>query len=289
MSLFGALAAGLDTPLSSSALAANTAPAIVAFDRAFAAINDYTCVLHVHEAKGSETQDRVYQYSFMKPHYAKTLILDGDGKGSGGVWAGTDQISGHQGGFLSGLHMKVDVHDRRAVSLRGVTIPEGLLQHIVEMLRHDARQADADRRRKSRRGRHRSARPQGRRPGRELRRHRTDPLSVKGYALARAPDHVFGPADRARRVGHRSQNQHGVDASRLPVLGFPCHHERAAIARDITPQRRSSLRHPGSAPAAPPPRSRHPWLRSAVGSLFVVTSRAIAVRLLMTQGGYFDR
>ncbi|HVR47079.1 MAG TPA: hypothetical protein VMT95_10670 [Candidatus Binatia bacterium] len=132
-SLYGALAAGLGILLSSSALAANTAPAITAFDHAFAATNDYTCVLHVHEAKGSETQDRVYQYSFMKPHYAKTLILDGDGKGSGGVWAGTDQISGHQGGFLSGFHLKVDVHDHRAVSLRGVTIPEGLLQHIVEM------------------------------------------------------------------------------------------------------------------------------------------------------------
>ncbi len=118
--------------LSAAAAAANTAPAITAFDRAFAAVNDYTCVLHVHEAKGTDTQDRVYQYSFMKPHYAKTLILDGDGKGSGGVWAGTDQISGHQGGFLSGIHMKVDVHDHRAVSLRGATIPEGLLQRIVE-------------------------------------------------------------------------------------------------------------------------------------------------------------
>ena len=132
-SMFGVLAAGLAMLPASGALAANGAPAITAFDHAFAAINDYTCVLHVHEAKGTATQDRVYQYSFMKPHYAKTLILDGDGKGSGGVWVGTDQISGHQGGFLSGFHLKVDVHDRRAVSLRGVTIPEGLMQHIVEM------------------------------------------------------------------------------------------------------------------------------------------------------------
>ncbi len=133
--LFGAVVFGLGVPLWTGAatLAANTAPAIAAFDRAFASINDYTCVLHVHEAKGSATQDRVYQYSFMKPHYAKTLILDGDGKGSGGVWVGTDQISGHQGGFLSGFHLKVDIHDHRAVSLRGVTIPEGLLQHIVEI------------------------------------------------------------------------------------------------------------------------------------------------------------
>lgn len=134
-SIFGVAAAVFGVMLYSgaSAPAATTAPAIAAFDRAFASVNDYTCVLHVHEAKGSATQDRVYQYSFMKPHYAKTLILDGDGKGSGGVWAGTDQISGHQGGILSGIHMKVDVHDRRAVSLRGVTIPEGLLQHIVEL------------------------------------------------------------------------------------------------------------------------------------------------------------
>jgi outer membrane lipoprotein-sorting protein len=113
-------------------LATNTAPAITAFDQAFASTNDYTCVLHVHEAKGTATQDRVYQYSFMKPHYAKTLILDGDGKGSGGVWVGTDQVSGHQGGILSGIHLKVDIHDHRAVSLRGVTIPEGLLQRIVD-------------------------------------------------------------------------------------------------------------------------------------------------------------
>jgi outer membrane lipoprotein-sorting protein len=119
--------------LPNAALAANSAPAIVAFDRAFANTSDYTCILHVHEAKGSATQDRVYQYSFMKPHYARTLILEGDSKGSGGVWTGGDQISGHQGGILSGIHRKVDVHDPRAVSLRGVTIPEGLLQHIVEL------------------------------------------------------------------------------------------------------------------------------------------------------------
>ena len=112
--------------------AANTAPAIVAFDQAFASTNDYTAVLHVHEAKGTQTQDRVYQYSFMKPHFAKTLILDGDGKGGGAVWAGGDEVSGHQGGILSGFHRKVSVTDPRAVSLRGATIPDGLLQHIVE-------------------------------------------------------------------------------------------------------------------------------------------------------------
>jgi outer membrane lipoprotein-sorting protein len=118
--------------LGTTARAANDAPAIAAFDRAFAAVNDYTCVLHVHEAKGSQTQDRVYQYEFMKPHFVKTLILEGDGKGSGGVWTGGDQVSGHQGGLFSGMHMKISIHDSRAISLRGVTIPDGLLQTIVD-------------------------------------------------------------------------------------------------------------------------------------------------------------
>jgi outer membrane lipoprotein-sorting protein len=117
---------------SGGAWAANSAPAIAAFDEAFASVNDYTAVLHVHEAKGDRTQDRVYQYQFMKPHFVKTLILDGDGKGSGGVWVGGDQVSGHQGGLFSGIHLKVSVNDPRAVSLRGVTIPEGLLQRIVD-------------------------------------------------------------------------------------------------------------------------------------------------------------
>jgi outer membrane lipoprotein-sorting protein len=134
LGLLSAFACALAVVASSSGAlrAANSAPAITAFDQVFDGTNDYTAILHVHEAKGDQTQDRVYSYEFMKPHYAKTLILDGDGKGSGGVWVGGDQVSGHQGGIFSGIHLKVDVNDHRAVSLRGVTIPEGLLQHIVD-------------------------------------------------------------------------------------------------------------------------------------------------------------
>jgi hypothetical protein len=128
LSLFGALVG--TSCLAASA--ADQAPAIAAFDRAYTGVTDYTCILRVHEAKGTQTQDRVYQYSFMNPHYVKTLILDGDGRGSGGVWIGGDQVSGHLGGILSGFHLKVDLHDPRAVSLRGVTIPDGLLPRIID-------------------------------------------------------------------------------------------------------------------------------------------------------------
>lgn len=115
-----------------SASAANEAPAIAAFDRMFSGVGDYTCVLHSHEVNGAKTQDRVYEYSFMKPHYLKTLILSGDARGSGAVWTGGDQVSGHLGGFLSGIHMKIRIDDPRALSLHGVTIPDGLLPGIID-------------------------------------------------------------------------------------------------------------------------------------------------------------
>jgi hypothetical protein len=114
------------------ASAAKEAPAIAAFDRAFARVNDYTCILHSYEANGAKTQDRVYQYAFMKPHYLKTVVLDGNDRGSGAVWVGGDQVSAHMGGILSGIHVKINVDDPRAISLHGVSIPDGLLPGIID-------------------------------------------------------------------------------------------------------------------------------------------------------------
>lgn len=111
--------------------AASGTPAVSAFNDAFDKTTSFTYKLHSHEVKGTDVQDRVYDYSFMKPHYAKTLIESGPGRGGGAVWTGGDQVSGHQGGFLSGIHLKISLHDGRAVSIRGYTIPDGLPQNIV--------------------------------------------------------------------------------------------------------------------------------------------------------------
>jgi outer membrane lipoprotein-sorting protein len=111
--------------------AANAAPALDAFNDAFAKVSQFTYKLHSHEVKGTDVQDRVYDYSFMKPHFAKTAIESGPGRGGGAVWTGGDQVSGHQGGFFSGIHLKIGLHDGRAVSLRGYTIPDGLPQNIM--------------------------------------------------------------------------------------------------------------------------------------------------------------
>lgn len=126
---FFALACGLVPAL------ASPAPAITAFDDAFAKVNDYTLTVRAHEVKGDRTQDRVYQYWFKRPNLAKTLIVSGDGSGSGGVWRGGDTVSGHQGGMLAFIHLSVSIHDPRATSLRGFTIPEGLLQNEVDKYR----------------------------------------------------------------------------------------------------------------------------------------------------------
>ena len=125
-----ALALGLTlVPLAASAA---STPAIAAFDNAFSKVNDYTVTVRAHEALGDRTQDRTYHYWFKRPNLAKTLIVSGDGNGSGGVWNGGDQVSGHQGGMLAFIHLKVGLHDSRAVSLRGYTIPDGLLQNEVD-------------------------------------------------------------------------------------------------------------------------------------------------------------
>lgn len=123
------------TMLAARSAPAASAPALSAFEEAWARVKDYSTTVRVREVLGGTTQDRTYQFTFKKPNKAKTLITDGDGKGSGGVWSGGDTVSGHQGGFLSHIHLNVGLHDRRAVSLRGYTIPQGLLMNQVAQYR----------------------------------------------------------------------------------------------------------------------------------------------------------
>lgn len=129
--LFSIPALALTLALVPLAAPAASTPAITAFEDAFAKVNDYTVTVRAHETKGDRVQDRTYNYWFKRPNFAKTLIVAGDGKGSGGVWSGGDTVSGHQGGMLAFIHLTVSLHDARATSLRGYTIPEGLLQNEV--------------------------------------------------------------------------------------------------------------------------------------------------------------
>jgi hypothetical protein len=115
-------------------LGAAPPPAASAFLDAWAKIASYTCDIKVHEVKGNDVQDRTYRYAYLKPHFAKIDITGGPGRGGGAVWSGGDTVSGHQGGLLSGIHLKISIHDARAVDLRGDTIEAGSFQTIADEL-----------------------------------------------------------------------------------------------------------------------------------------------------------
>jgi outer membrane lipoprotein-sorting protein len=118
-----------------TAASASPAPAIAAFDDAFAKVNDYTVTVKAHEVKGDRVQDRTYHYFFKRPNWAKTDIVAGDGAGSGGVWKGGNVVKGHLRVAFITVGKTVDIHDGRATSLRGYTIPDGLLQNEVDKYR----------------------------------------------------------------------------------------------------------------------------------------------------------
>lgn len=107
-------------------------PAITAFDDAFAKVNDYTMTVKAHEVLGTATQDRVYHYAFKRPTSAKVDIVTGDGAGSGGVWKGGDTVKGHKKVLFFTGSRTVPLHDPQATSLRGYTIPDGLMQDEVD-------------------------------------------------------------------------------------------------------------------------------------------------------------
>ena len=114
--------------------AAPSGPA-AAFLDAWAKIPSYTANMKVHATKGSDVQDRTYHYAYLKPHFAKIDITGGAGRGGGAVWNGGDTVSGHQGGLLSGIHLKVSIHDSRAVDLRGATIDHASFENIAEAIK----------------------------------------------------------------------------------------------------------------------------------------------------------
>lgn len=123
------------------ALAAGAAPAAAdvpgpaaAFVSAWAGIDSYTATIATHEVLGTQTQDRVYHYAYLKPHFAKIDIVSGPGKGGGAVWGGGDTVKGHQGGFTSFIKLSISITDPRATSLRGDTIDHGSFQSVADEL-----------------------------------------------------------------------------------------------------------------------------------------------------------
>ncbi len=96
-------------------------PELDAFRKAWEGVNNYTDVITAHETTndGKETQDRTYDYKFVKPNAALISITAGPGKGGGAAWHGGPKVKGHQGGAIAHLKLIVPKNDPRATSLRG--------------------------------------------------------------------------------------------------------------------------------------------------------------------------
>lgn len=98
--------------------------AIAKYDAAWNALKTYSCTLDAHEVQNGHVQDRTYDLWFSKPFDTRMNITGGDGRGSAAVWRGGDRVNGHKGGFVAFVHLNVDIHNKMATSLRGITIAE---------------------------------------------------------------------------------------------------------------------------------------------------------------------
>lgn len=123
--------------------AAPSGPA-AAFLDAWAKVSSYTCSIKVHETRGTDVQDRTYRYAFLKPHFAKIDITGGPGRGGGAAWTGGDTVSGHQGGFLSGIHLKVSIHDGRATDLREHTMDTASFDNVAQSIKSAASETSGE-------------------------------------------------------------------------------------------------------------------------------------------------
>ncbi len=107
--------------LSAQAAGNKPTPALEEFQKTFAGITDYQYQTVTHETTddGKTVEDRVYLFRWRKPTDAQIQVLAGRDKGGAATWHGGDTVSGHHGGFLSGVHLTKSIHDRDTTSLRG--------------------------------------------------------------------------------------------------------------------------------------------------------------------------
>ena len=138
--------------LSAPAAGNKPTPALEEFQKTFAGIKDYQFQIVTHETTddGKHAEDRVYLFRYRKPSDAQIMAQQGRDKGGAATWHGGDTVSGHHGGFLSGIHLTKSIHDRDTTSLRGDILTSDAydteLQHFAETAGTLAEAAGPDRR-----------------------------------------------------------------------------------------------------------------------------------------------
>lgn len=118
--------------LTASALPVRGGEILDQANAAFAKVEDYTATLSVHETDGKTADDHTYAYAYKRPSFVKLDILSGSNSGGGLVWTGGDKVNGHRGGLLKGFHLKLDLHDKQVISLRGDSADTGTFAAMLE-------------------------------------------------------------------------------------------------------------------------------------------------------------
>lgn len=125
------LAALLPVALGGPAFALAEPSALAAAGAEFAKIDDYSTTIVVHETNGKNVEDRTYRVMYKKPSMERVDVIAGPGRGGGIVWLGGEQVKGHKGGFLSGMHMTLDLHNSQVTTLRGDTVDSSTIPSML--------------------------------------------------------------------------------------------------------------------------------------------------------------
>ncbi len=122
--LLGAATPSAPPPAPASAAPMTPDQWVAKYQTAWDALKTYQCTITSREYLNGHVQDRVYVIKFQKPTSVRLDIVGGDGKGSAAVWQGGDMVNGHQGGFLSMIHLNLNIHNKIATTMRGRTIAQ---------------------------------------------------------------------------------------------------------------------------------------------------------------------
>lgn len=98
-------------------------------------LSDYTCTINTYTKKGEKEQKSTIEHKFLKPKWIRMQIVDGDGKGSIGVYNPlTKKVRGCKTGILKIIVLTLEVTDSRVSSIRGHRIDQGDCLTLLERL-----------------------------------------------------------------------------------------------------------------------------------------------------------
>ena len=96
-------------------------------------LHDYTCVLHSYIEFEEETDDRTYEYRYMKPGWVYMKIVAGKDKGARVRYDPVEnKVSGAKGGIISFIKKSFDIDDPTVRSVRGHRVNESNWGLFVE-------------------------------------------------------------------------------------------------------------------------------------------------------------